>query len=65
MKWVVIGTFALAAVMLVLAWLGTRGADNDNTRALATMFYLPGLAVAALGLLELVGWGVVRALRLF
>jgi len=60
MKWVIIIVTAIATLLLGGGWLGGRGADNSDSQALATIFYLPGLAFAALDIALLVGWGIWR-----
>lgn len=62
MKWVVIGIAVVGCLLLGGGWLGGRGADNSDSQALATLFYLPGLVLLGVDVILLIGWGIVRLL---
>lgn len=58
MRWIVIGLACLGIGCVLAAWLFTRGADNADARAIATIAYLPGIIVLAFDAVIAALWGL-------
>lgn len=62
MKWLVIGIGILAALAFAGGKFAGAGADNTDSQALATIFYIPALILTGLDVILLAGWGIYRLL---
>ena len=59
MKWVLIGFFIFGVILLGGAsWIYFVNADNSDAKSLATLTFIPGLAVLAIDVIAAILWWI-------